>query len=436
MNKILSILLVLLILPLIAFAKVDAEEVTSGCAIGSSCGIELVVGDEYEVREKNVLTFDLSAITICNKEPIYSVQNLPDGATFDGNTFYWEPSYEAVQHVPQPVRFIRELFGFKKLAAAYELRFTAHDSCGTGTDTEKVVIWVHDVNRSPRIKDGPVLVVSEGDLAHLTPRVRDADGDKLRYDFEQPFNDRGYWQTQIGDAGDYSIDLEVRDAYGGSASHTFRVRVVKAVIPPVNQAPVLDEIGDKEVCAGDVLEFDVTASDVDGDRLTYYVITSAVQVPWTFDENTRHFYWATTQVDSDKVVFGVTDGNLFDEERVNINVIDCQVPPQPEEKDSEKRLSTLSAYSFDNQVKAGETLYINTHVRNLGEVREHIRARVVIPALDVYISKYFDLDEKENTGKIIEVKIPSDARKGEYLALVDLTSGSSSDNEYVIFEVV
>ena len=391
--------------------------------------------DEYEVRENKILTFDLNAITTCNQEPIYSIENLPQGATFEGNTFYWETDYEVVQHVPQPIKFIRELFGFKTLAAAFEVKFTVEDACGGSTDTEKVVIWVYDVNRAPKIKHVRNLIIQEGGLAYIYTQVKDADGDKLFFDFEEPFNDKGYWQTQIGDVGNYFIDLDLYDGYGGKDSSRANVEVVPGHAQ--NHAPVLYNIGDKEVCVGDTLEFDVDAFDQDGDRLTFYTVTSAAHVDWEFDENTGHFIWETTEVGGDKIVFGVSDGELYDEERVDITIIECEDPEEPDDGERIKHKNTrLSAYSFDNIVRPGETLYINTHVVNSGEIREHVRVRIIISELDIYLSKYFDLDDHDDTNKVIGIEIPADAEKGEYLAFVDLTSKYNSDNEYVMFEVV
>ncbi len=62
--------------------------------------------------------------------------------------------------------------------------------------------------------------------------------------------------------------------------------------PPVNHPPVLDPIGDKLIQEGETLAFTVTASDPDGDNVTF----SADMLPpgAIFDPDTQAFSWITT----------------------------------------------------------------------------------------------------------------------------------------------
>lgn len=444
MKKILLILMILLILPMASFARLEEaepiffeklkylEDVPFWLLEEPNCEIEILIGDEYSVMENKVLTFDVNTITTCNKEPIYSVRDLPQGATFEGNTFYWEPDYNVVQHVPQPIKFIKELFGFKGLVKTFDVRFTVTDACGGSTDSKTVKIIVQDVNRAPKIKHVRNLIIVEGELAYIYTQVKDADGDSIIYDFEAPFNDDGYWQTQIGDVGNYFFTLNIYDGYGGSDSARFNVEVVPKA--DSNHAPFLNAVHDAKVCVGQEVLVDLDAYDHEGDVLNYYASVPVGQTA-SMDTNTGEFSWIPSELGQFNILFGVSDGDLNDEQWATFAVEKCEEPPV-EKVDVKKSLSTMSAYVFGNRVKAGDTLYINTHVRNLGEAREHIRARVIVPELNIYISKYIDLDEQEDSSKIIEIQIPQDAKKGEYLALVDLTSRDSSDNEYVIFEVV
>lgn len=88
-----------------------------------------------------------------------------------------------------------------------------------------------------------------------------------------------------------------------------------------NQSPILDPVGDKSVDAGELLQFTVTASDPDGDTLTY----SATNLPpgAAFDPATRIFSWTPdiTQIKSyPGVHFEVTDGKLTSGEDITITV--------------------------------------------------------------------------------------------------------------------
>ncbi|HET9952073.1 MAG TPA: choice-of-anchor D domain-containing protein, partial [Candidatus Eisenbacteria bacterium] len=63
-----------------------------------------------------------------------------------------------------------------------------------------------------------------------------------------------------------------------------------------NTAPMLDPIGDKSGFAFVNLAFDVTASDAEGDALTFGV--AGLPVGATFDSNTGHFDWTPGAADA------------------------------------------------------------------------------------------------------------------------------------------
>jgi hypothetical protein len=95
-----------------------------------------------------------------------------------------------------------------------------------------------------------------------------------------------------------------------------------------NRPPVLDPIGNKTTRPGETLSFNVSASDPDGDQLTYS--GSGIPQGATFDPSTRVFAWTPTaeQVGGYQVQFQVTDGELNDSELVAIEVIAIVGAPQ------------------------------------------------------------------------------------------------------------
>jgi len=88
----------------------------------------------------------------------------------------------------------------------------------------------------------------------------------------------------------------------------------------INRAPVFDSVTGSTVTAGNNLTFNVSATDPDGDVLTY----SASHLPAGASFNTamRVFSWTPTiaQVPGDYVFFTVSDGSLQDQKSVNIVV--------------------------------------------------------------------------------------------------------------------
>jgi hypothetical protein len=95
-----------------------------------------------------------------------------------------------------------------------------------------------------------------------------------------------------------------------------------------NHAPVLDPIGNKKVKVASRLSFTVSASDADGDRLTY--TASNLPAGATFNTSTRVFSWTPTksQVGSySNVRFKVTDGKLVSSETITITVASTNHAP-------------------------------------------------------------------------------------------------------------
>ncbi len=91
--------------------------------------------------------------------------------------------------------------------------------------------------------------------------------------------------------------------------------------PPVstNRAPVLSSIGSRTVTQGQTLQFTVSASDPDGNALTY----SASGLPdgAAFSPATRSFAWVPAAAGTYAgITFSVSDGSLSDSETITIRV--------------------------------------------------------------------------------------------------------------------
>nr|MBU1328372.1 alpha/beta fold hydrolase [Candidatus Omnitrophota bacterium] len=93
-------------------------------------------------------------------------------------------------------------------------------------------------------------------------------------------------------------------------------------IPKKNHEPVLFTIGEKEIIAGDSLEFFVEAVDIDGDLLIY----SAETLPRgaSFDPWVKRFFWKPVENQTGEyfVTFIVSDGKVKASEKVKIIVSD------------------------------------------------------------------------------------------------------------------
>jgi VCBS repeat-containing protein len=102
----------------------------------------------------------------------------------------------------------------------------------------------------------------EGDLINLNTRAVDPDGDNVTLVFGEPFNDNGEWQTQVGDAGEYEVEVVASD--GKETSELTLLVVVDALnLPPSIQGPDVIEVQEGETI--DLAIYNIT--DPEGDEM-------------------------------------------------------------------------------------------------------------------------------------------------------------------------
>ena len=389
-----------------------------------------------EVYENEVLEFIISGDDIDGDVLNYDIENLPTGASFDENTktFSWKPDYDVVKHVRPS--FWNKILGLidpdqNGKAKYFYVNFIVSD--GQLKDNEQIRIVVYDVNRDPVISKIRDIVASEGDLIDIDPIASDLDKEDeawLSFDFSNPFNDNGIWQTQKGDAGVYNIDVKVEDGYGGYDLTTFKVRI-NPVYVPGNHAPVLDPIGDYQICLGSTIDFDVSATDIDGDVLTYDVHAPAGVI---YNFVGQHFSWTPNNLGVFDFIFSVDDGKLSDMESVSIEVIDCGTE---EDRDIDVHRFSVMAYPLSLKVNRGNNLIIYSRVKNTGTEDEDLLFRLVIQDLGIIKEKNIEVNNGyDSHTEFFEIEIPSDAKKGVYLAKVSAYNQDHKDYKLLSFEVV
>ncbi len=131
-------------------------------------------------------------------------------------------------------------------------------------------------------------------LLSFTVTASDPDGDGLTFSASNVPTGASFnpstrvfnWTPAFGDAGNYNVTFTVTDDGSPAESDSETVTIT---VGNVNRPPVLGTIGSKSVDEGDLLTFTVTASDPDGDGLTF----SASNVPpgASFNPSTRVFSW-------------------------------------------------------------------------------------------------------------------------------------------------
>lgn len=149
------------------------------------------------------------------------------------------------------------------------------------SDSEQITITVGDVNRPPVLDSIGNRTATEGEPLTIALTGSDPDGDGLSFGATglpsgAQLVDLGgsaelSWTPMSGQAGNYPLTLSVADdgTPVESDSEEITISVASVDLPPANRPPVLDPVGDRTVTEGEPLTITLTASDPDGDGLSF-----------------------------------------------------------------------------------------------------------------------------------------------------------------------
>ncbi|MBN2111851.1 hypothetical protein JW707_02000 [Candidatus Woesearchaeota archaeon] len=205
-----------------------------------------------------------------------------------------------------------------------ESKVTGYNDAGTHTVTvtasdgkesvvQTVKVTVNDVNRAPKIESLSNVEIDEGEDVEVDVDVSDPDGDDVEVSFSSPLDENGEWETEIGDAGVYTIKVTASDG-DLESEETFKLTVAA-----VNAKPELEGVADIVADEGDRIVLGITATDADGDDVE-------IEFSEPFDEDG---VWQTDYNDEGEYVVTVTatDGLSNVEETFTVTVNDLNRPP-------------------------------------------------------------------------------------------------------------
>jgi len=282
----------------------DSEDITITVNNVNRPPVLNAIGNK-SINEGQNLSFTVSGSDPDRDNLTFSASNLPQGAGFDGaaKKFSWIPAYDQ--------------------AGIYNnVHFEVSD--GTATDSEDITITVNNVNRPPVLNAIGNKSIDEGQNLSFTVSGSDLDGDNLTFSASNLPQGASFdsatrifsWTPTYQQAGVYNnVHFGVSD---GTATDSEDITIT---VNNVNRPPVLIAIGNKSINEGETLSFAVSASDPDGDSLTY----SASNLPQgaSFDSATKTFSW-TPAYDQAGIYhnlhFEVTDGSLSASEDITITV--------------------------------------------------------------------------------------------------------------------
>ncbi|KAK3604877.1 hypothetical protein CHS0354_000540 [Potamilus streckersoni] len=265
---------------------------------------------------------------------ILVVGKLPLGASFDGQTFTWEPNFDQ--------------------AGEYEVNFSVSDSDIGGSQLGQngvLKLVVENSNRPPSFVDLIDKVsILEGDNWNFVLKVTDPDKEdenKLRVLIKNLPKGAAFdestltikWLAGYDQSGQYGIDLEVMDqGLDKNLKQSKQVKITKQKIvievKHVNRPPFIPEIGEKVTHEEELLTFKVTALDPDkedNNALTVTLSGADSMEGYSFKDNVFSWKPKLGQKGDYEVVFTVKDksqeNQLSYERKVKIRVDKAFLPP-------------------------------------------------------------------------------------------------------------
>jgi len=281
------------------------EYISSGS--GNQAPVLAAIGNK-SVNENSALSFSVSATDSDSNTITYSASGTAISAGADFNdqtlTFTWTPGYDQ--------------------AGTYGVTFTASD--GTASDSETITITVNNVNRGPELAFIGDKSVNENSALSFSISATDADGDDITYSVQSlptgaVFVNQTFfaWTPSYSQAGAHQVSFTASDGTD-SDSETITITVNN-----VNRAPILAAIGNKSIFTETSLSFTVSATDPDGDTITY----SVENLPSGATFANRNFSWtpSDSQADSYEITFTASDGQTQVTETITITVtVDTSAP--------------------------------------------------------------------------------------------------------------
>ena len=237
-------------------------------------------------------------------------------------------------------------------------------------------------------KDLPKIVVKETEPVKLNLKVTDPDGDPITYTYTNPLNEKGEWQTEAGDAGEYKVTITASD---GKSTTTQDLLIV---VESKNQLPVIKNVNDITVNEGQTVTLSPVVIDPENEEVSikYSGWMTSSQYKTNYNDAGVH-----------KVTITTSDGVNEVSKEVTIMVSNINRAPV---------LSELS----DVSVKGGETV--------------KIEAIAADPDDDSVILSYSSPLDDEGEWETQEDDI------GEYTVTVTASDGELEDEEEILITVV
>jgi len=194
-------------------------------------------------------------------------------------------------------------------AGEYTVTLTATD--GKLSSSQKIKLVVDRVNVPPVIAALKDLIVNEGEVVVVEPKVIDPNNDAVSLTISEPLKS-GKFATDHTSAGEYKIIVMATDGELES-KETFSLRVNN-----VNMLPKISGVQDVTVKEGETVTLKPVVTDLDEDQIS---ITEPVG---------NSGVWKTSFTDHGEYMITITadDGKDKVTKKVRVQVLDVNMPPQ------------------------------------------------------------------------------------------------------------
>jgi uncharacterized repeat protein (TIGR01451 family) len=246
------------------------------------------------------------------------------------------------------------------------------------SDEQTFSITVTPANQAPVLENIRAQLIALGSPFSFTASATDPDGDNLSFSLPNPLAGAtidatsGELSWTPGITGTFDLTVNVTDDGFPSLSdeQTFSITV-----HPVNLAPVLENIGDQLIALGSPFSFTVSATDPDGNSLTFSLENAPAGA--TMDANSGLFSWTPNTVGTFNVTIKVTDDGiplLTNEKTFSITVVPAT------------NLSITQTASSETITAGGQMTYTLT-VHNAGpEEATNVKVEDTLPTEVTYNS--------------------------------------------------
>ena len=289
-------------------AQLERELGINGSSSGQEAPEQELL-DNSEVVEEVVLP-ELGEEQVLSEEP--SVITVKENEAVKLNVKIVDPDQDTVTYTfSKPLSKEGEWKTNYGDAGEYLVTVTATD--GKLATEKKVKIMVERVNVPPVITPLADLMVKEGEIVELQPKVNDPNNDPLTITVSEPLKS-GSFSTDHTSAGEYQIKVSATDG------ELFSEETFKLTVENVNELPVITGVTDLTVKEGETITLKPAVSDLDEDEIAL-TITEPVG-----DDG----IWETSFTDHGEYFITVTanDGKDAVQKRLRVVVEDVNMPPE------------------------------------------------------------------------------------------------------------